>query len=184
MTDGSAAGEVTSRTGPRGTSNRVLVMGVSGCGKTTVGRLLATRLDWPFLDADDLHPPANVAKMASGIPLTDADRAPWLGMVAAWIAERRAAGEPGVVACSALKRAYRDTLRAADPELRLVFLEGERELLAERLAHRHGHFFPQRLLTAQLEDLEEPTPDENPIAVPIGLKPDEIVDEIVAQLTG
>ena len=115
MTDGSAAGEVTSRAGPRGTIYRVLVMGVSGCGKTTVGRLLATRLDWPFLDADDLHPPANVAKMAAGIPLTDADRAPWLAMVAAWIAERRAAGESGVVACSALKRAYRDTLRAADP---------------------------------------------------------------------
>ncbi len=145
MTDGNAAGEVTSG-GPRGTIYRVLVMGVSGCGKTTVGRLLATRLDWPFLDADDLHPPANVAKMAAGIPLTDADRAPWLAMVAAWMAERRAAGEPGVVACSALKRAYRDTLRASDPDLRLVFLEGERELLAERLTHRHGHFFPQRLL--------------------------------------
>ncbi len=184
MTEGSAASEVTSRAGTRGPNRRVLVMGVSGCGKTTVGRLLATSLDWPFLDADNLHPPANVAKMAAGIPLNDTDRAPWLDMVAEWIAQRRAAGESAVVACSALKRAYRDTLRAADPELRLVFLQGERELLAERIAHRHGHFFPQRLLAAQLEDLEEPTPDEHPIAVPIGLKPDEIAGQIVAQLTG
>jgi gluconokinase len=162
----------------------VLVMGVSGCGKTTVGRLLADRLGWPFLDADDLHPPANVAKMAAGIPLTDADREPWLATVAEWIAERRSHGEPGVVACSALKRIYRDGLRGADEGIRLVYLKGERELLEQRLAHRHGHFFPQRLLAAQLADLEEPTDDEKPIIVPIGLTPADIADIIVAALTG
>jgi gluconokinase len=166
------------------TDHVVVMMGVSGSGKTTIGSALAKRLDWPFLDADDLHPLANVAKMRAGIPLTDADREPWLQEVVAWIAERRAAGEPGVVACSALKRAYRDRLRAADPGLRVVFLDGPREQLMQRLAHRIGHFFPPSLLDAQLADLEPPGPHEHPIIVPIGLTPDDAVESILVGLGG
>jgi carbohydrate kinase (thermoresistant glucokinase family) len=160
------------------TSGTILVMGVSGSGKSTVGRALATRLGRPFLDADDLHPPANVAKMSAGIPLTDADRAPWLRRISQWLADRRAAGEPGVLACSALKRAYRDRLRATEPGLRIAFLAGEPDLLAERLGARHGHFFPARLLQAQLADLEVPGPDEHAMIVFIGQSAEEIVDSI------
>jgi gluconokinase len=143
-------------------------MGVSGSGKSTIGVALAHRLGWAFVDADSLHSPANVAKMAAGTPLDDADRRPWLEDVADWIARRRAAGEPGVVACSALKRAYRDRLRAADPDLRVVHLRGTRDELDARLAQRRGHFFPAALLDAQLADLEAPGPDENAIEVHIG----------------
>lgn len=160
----------------------VLVMGVSGSGKTTVGEELAGRLGWPFLDADDLHPAANVAKMAAGTPLTDADRLPWLRRVAEWIAHRREARESGVLGCSALKRAYRDQLRAADPGLFVVYLQGQRDLLAKRVSARHGHFFPARLLDAQLADLEEPAPDEHAMTVSIGQSPEKIVDSVVAAL--
>lgn len=160
----------------------VLIMGVSGCGKSTIGTLLGHRMGWPFLDADDLHPAENVAKMQRGVPLTDADRWPWLDLVAAWIADRANAGRPGVVGCSALKRSYRDLLRRADPRLRVVYLWGDREILTERLSHRHGHFFPRQLLDAQLAALEEPTPDEHPVVVPIGQSPDRTVDAILAAL--
>jgi gluconokinase len=159
----------------------VVVMGVSGCGKSTVGTLLSERLGWPFEDADLLHPPANVAKMRSGVPLTDADRWPWLERVAAWISERRGNGD-GVVACSALKRRYRDVLREADPTLRLVFLDGPREILIQRLEQRDGHFFPKTLLDSQLADLEEPTLDEHPIVIQIGQSPDDAVDAIIKAL--
>src|SRR5687768_11947005 len=117
-------------------------MGVSGSGKSTIGEALARRAGWSFLDGDRAHSPANVAKMAAGIPLDDADRQPWLREIADWIAKRRASGERAVVACSALKRAYRDLLRGADPDLRLVYLKGEREQLETRLAQRRDHFFP------------------------------------------
>jgi carbohydrate kinase (thermoresistant glucokinase family) len=157
-------------------------MGVSGCGKSTVGRLLAQRAGWPFLDADDMHSTESIAKMAAGTPLTDADRGPWLAQVAAWIAERRAAGESGVVACSALKRAYRDVLRQADPDLRLVYLESDISTITARLAARVGHFFPPSLLTAQFADLDEPGPDEHPIIVPIGQTPMAEVDDVLAAL--
>lgn len=157
-------------------------MGVSASGKTTLGRLLADRMGWPFLDADDVHSPEAIAQMAAGIPLTDTDRWPWLGRVAAWIADRRATGEPAVVACSALKRAYRDRLREADPTLRLVYLRATREQIAQRLAHRTGHFFPPILAWAQFDALEEPGPDEHPIIVPMEQTPDEGVDTIVARL--
>jgi gluconokinase len=146
----------------------VLVMGVSGSGKTTIGEALARRAGWPFLDGDRVHSPANVAKMAAGIPLDDADRRPWLEEIAEWIGKRRPAREPAVVACSALKRSYRDLLRGADPDLRLVYLKGEREQLETRLAQRRDHFFPAALLDAQLADLEEPTPDEDPHVIHIG----------------
>lgn len=160
----------------------VVVMGVSGCGKTTIGLLLSERTGWPFLDADTLHSAANVAKMAAGTPLTDDDRWPWLADVADWIAARHAAGEPAILACSALKRAYRDRLRQADPQLRLVYLRTDPATLHERLSHRVGHFFPQTLLTAQLTDLEAPTADEHPIIVPSGQSPAEQVDAILAAL--
>ncbi len=157
-------------------------MGVSGCGKSTVGRLLATQTGWPFLDADDLHSPESVAKMTTGTPLTDADREPWLADVAAWIAQRRDAGESGVVACSALKRSYRDRLRQADPELRFVYLQSDHGTISARLAKRVDHFFPTRLLAAQFADLDEPGPDERPIIVPIGQTPAAEVADVLAAL--
>ena len=157
-------------------------MGVSGCGKTTIGTLLAGRTGWSFIDADTLHPPANIDKMAAGTPLTDADRWPWLAVVAEWIAARRAAGEHGIVACSALKRSYRDLLRQADPELHVAYLAVDKAELERRLAQRHGHFFPRQLLDAQLADLEEPTADEHSVYVPSGRTPDQAVDEILVAL--
>jgi gluconokinase len=161
---------------------RVVVMGVSGSGKSTVGAMMAARTGWPFLDADALHPAANVAKMVRGEPLSDADRWPWLDLVAAWIAERRQAGLSGVVGCSALKRRYRDRLREADPGLRFAFLTGDREILLARVQQRHGHFFPTRLLDSQLADLEPPTLEEHPIVVQIGQSPEAVADAILVGL--
>ncbi|HEX6870058.1 MAG TPA: gluconokinase [Micromonosporaceae bacterium] len=158
-------------------------MGVAGAGKTTVGRLLAQRQGWSFVDGDALHPPRNIAAMAAGIPLTDTDRWPWLDRVAAWLNQRRAAGEVGVVACSALKRVYRDRLREADPDLRVVYLAGEPAPLRQRLAHRPDHFFPAALLAAQLADLEPPAPQEHAITVAFGLSPDDAVATVVARLS-
>ena len=147
----------------------VIVAGVSGSGKTTVGALLAGRLGWRFADADDFHPAANVEKMRAGIPLTDDDRWPWLRAIAAWMDERIARGEYAVVACSALKRSYRDLLLGGRPEARMVFLAPDREVLARRLAARHGHFFPEQLLGTQFAALEPPEPDEHVLTlVPAG----------------
>jgi gluconokinase len=160
----------------------VVVMGVSGSGKTTVGVLLAKQLGWRFQEGDALHPPANVAKMASGTPLTDEDRWPWLHAIAALIDTWRAEGVSGVVACSALRRAYRDILIAGRPDVRLVYLRGEKTLLAERVAARRGHFMPPALLDSQLATLEEPGPDEHPITVSIDRPPDVQVAEIVQRL--
>lgn len=160
----------------------VLVMGVAGSGKTTVGRALANRLGWDFAEGDAFHPAANVAKMASGIPLVDADRWPWLDAIASWIAERVAEGRPAVVACSALKRAYRDRLRAAAPALRIVFLEGRPDVLETRIAGRGDHFFPRALLGSQLVDLELPQADENAVSVPSGEGADAMVTGIVLRL--
>jgi len=134
----------------------IVVMGVSGAGKTTHGRALASALGWSFADADDFHPPANLAKMSAGAPLDDADRAPWLATLRAEIVRHLAAQEPLVLACSALKQAYRDALWAERPRMRLVFLEGPREQLAERLADRFGHLMPAALLDSQLAALEAP----------------------------
>jgi gluconokinase len=158
-------------------SRPVVVMGVSGTGKSTVGRALADALGVPFVEGDDLHPPANVAKMAAGIPLTDADRAPWLDLVAA-----RLAGTPAVVACSALRRIYRDRLRSEAPDLALVFLHGTREVLAARMTERPGHFMPTSLLDSQLATLEPPAPDENALAMDVVLTPAEIVASAVTWL--
>lgn len=157
----------------------VVVMGVSGSGKTTVGQALAARLAVPFLEGDSLHPPANVAKMSGGTPLTDADRAPWLAAVADWIDARRMAGTGGVVSCSALTRAYRRVLVGTRPDVRLLYLQGDEPLLAARLAVRTDHFMPASLLASQLATLEEPRADERPIVVSAALPVERIVDTVV-----
>ncbi|MEH3147343.1 MAG: gluconokinase [Methylobacterium frigidaeris] len=162
--------------------NVIVVMGVSGSGKTTVASLLAGRLDWEFADGDDFHPPANVAKMQAGLPLTDEDRWPWLGAIAAWIDRMRAQGQRGVVACSSLRRPYRDILIGERSDVRLVYLKGEREVIGRRLTARHGHFMPMSLLDSQFGTLEEPAADENPLVVSVGGTPREIVAEIAAAL--
>jgi gluconokinase len=160
----------------------VIVMGVSGSGKSTIGTLLAARLQWEFQDGDWFHPSANVEKMHKGVPLTDEDRWPWLHAIAAWIDKARAAGRHGVIACSALKRCYRDIVIGARPDVRLLFLKGNEELIARRIATRHGHFMPASLLRSQFVALEEPGADENPITVSIEPRPDEIVAQILSFL--
>jgi gluconokinase len=149
----------------------IVVMGVSGSGKSTIGALLATRLRLPFIDGDDLHPQANKQKMAAGIPLDDADRAPWLNIVAAALA-----GTPTVIACSALKHRYRDRLRVGLPDLRFIYLTGMSSLLAERLRTRSHEFMPPELLESQLAILEPPGSDENALTIDIQLSPEAIVD--------
>jgi len=149
----------------------IILMGVSGSGKSTVGALLATRLGLPFIDGDDLHPQANKQKMAAGIPLDDADRAPWLDTVAAALARA-----PVVVACSALKRRYRDRLRAKAPHVQFIYLAGSPELLAQRLSTRSHKFMPPELLESQLAILEPPGSNENAFTVNIQLSPEAIVD--------
>ena len=160
----------------------VIVAGVSGSGKTTVGALLAGRLGWAFADADDFHPAANIAKMHAGIPLTDEDRWPWLRLIAAWMDERIAHGESAVLACSALKRSYRDMLIDGRPEVQMVFLATDGQVLTRRLAARVGHFFPEQLLRSQLETLEPPGPDERVIRVVPADTPAGTVDAIIAVL--
>ncbi len=156
-----------------------VVMGVAGAGKSTIGAALAQALGVPFVEGDDFHPPENRARMAAGIPLTDADRQGWLQALAQRITQAQRAGSGVVVSCSALKRAYRDILRAGAPALRFIFLTGNRALLAERLAARQGHFMPVSLLDSQLATLEPPAPDEGAWVVDIG---DEVT-HIVASLT-
>ena len=160
----------------------VIVAGVSGSGKTTVGALLAGRLGWRFADADDFHPAANVAKMRAGIPLTDTDRRPWLRAIAAWMDARIERGEDAVVACSALRRRSRDLLLDGRPAARMVFLAVDREVLARRLAARHGHFFPEQLLSSQFDALEPPAPDERVLTVVPADTPAATVDSIIALL--
>lgn len=160
----------------------LVVMGVSGSGKTTVARPLAARLGWPFKEGDDFHPPANIAKMEAGTPLDDADRAPWLAAIAAWIDGQAAAGEGGVVTCSALKRAYRDRLRDGRPQVRIVYLRGTEALIANRVARRTHHFMPPSLLASQFADLEPPAPDEHPVVVDVDQPVEAQVEEVVRAL--
>jgi gluconokinase len=161
----------------------IVVMGVAGSGKTTIGALLAGRLDWPYAEADNFHPQSNVDKMAAGHPLTDADRGPWLEAIGRWIDERGAADQPGIVSCSGLKRAYRDMLRDGRPEVRMVFLQGSRDLIMRRMVARHGHFMKADMLDSQFADLEEPGPDEDVLVVSVEHTPEEIVDQIIAELS-
>jgi carbohydrate kinase (thermoresistant glucokinase family) len=160
----------------------VIVTGVSGSGKSTIGSLLAGRLQWEFEDGDWFHPAANVEKMHSGIPLTDEDRWPWLHAIKAWIDKTHVEGGHGVIACSVLKRRYRDVLIGDRAQTRLVFLEGSEELIARRIATRHEHFMPPSLLHSQFVALEEPGADENPIVVSIAPRPSEIVAHILSAL--
>lgn len=155
-------------------------MGVSGCGKSTIAGVLAGRLGWPIGEGDDLHPPENVAKMATGHPLTDEDRGPWLQRIADWIHERVAAGEAGIMTCSALRRSYRDVLR--DPHVVFVYLRGSRDEIARRLATRHGHFMPLALLDSQFATLEPPGDDEQSLTIGIGASATDQADEIITRL--
>jgi gluconokinase len=156
----------------------VIVMGVTGAGKTTIGRLLAEQLGWQFADADDFHPAVNVEKIRHGIALDDADRAPWLAALRKAILEWISAGRSIVLACSALKRSYRDQL-AAGPEVRFVYLKGSPALIAERLRSRHGHFADEKILAGQFSDLEEP---QDAVTVDIGGTPEQIVGQIRQKL--
>jgi gluconokinase len=160
----------------------VLIAGVSGSGKSTVGGLLAARLGWPFADGDEFHPAANLAKMKAGIPLADADRGPWLAAIGAWMDERVAAGQSAVVACSALRRAYRDTLLGGRPAVRMVFLEVSHAEDVARLTARRGHFFPPALLDSQFAALEMPEDSERVTVLPAGSGPATLVGEIIDRL--
>ncbi len=163
-------------------ARRIVVMGVAGAGKTTVGRALADALGATFRDADDDHPAANREKMAAGVPLTDEDRAPWLAMLATRLADARTEGRALVLACSALRRAYRDVLRGGDPDAIFVHLHADPSTIAPRLADRRGHFMPASLLASQLATLEPLSPDEGGVTVSAAEAPDTIVRTVRAAL--
>jgi gluconokinase/shikimate kinase len=158
----------------------LVIMGVAGCGKSTVAGLLAGRLGWDLAEGDDMHSAANIEKMAAGHPLTDEDRQPWLARVAAWIREHTTAHRPGIITCSALKRSYRDVLRGDG--VVFVYLAASRELIARRLAARHGHFMPVALMDSQFAALEPPGADENAITVDVSGSPDQTASLIMAEL--
>lgn len=160
----------------------IVVMGVSGSGKTEIGRRLAERLHWAFRDADDFHPAENVAKMRAGTPLDDADRDPWLATLAVVLAEAIAVGPPLVLACSALRRDYRTRLGLPTGRVRLVHLDGTVDMIRKRIEQRAGHFMPATLLDSQLSALERPGPDENAIVVDVSPEPDAIVRRVMAAL--
>ena len=160
----------------------LVVMGVSGSGKSTIADHLAIRIGWRYEDADAFHPAGNVAKMHAGQPLTDDDRWPWLKAIADEIDRTCGASERAVIACSALKRTYRDILVHGRDDVRLIFLDGKREVIAARLAARKGHFMPPELLASQFITLEPPTPDERPVIAAIDRSVDAIVEDIVSQL--
>ena len=160
----------------------VVVMGVSGSGKTTLGQAVAKRLGCRFLDADDFHPAANVAKMAAGIPLDDADRAPWLKILAGLLREAADKSEPIVLACSSLKRVYRDRLREGNPAIVFAHLAGSPEEIQKRLAGRTGHYMPPSLLASQFATLEPPGSDENVVTLDGTLSPEDSADRVLAHL--
>ncbi|MFJ8113043.1 gluconokinase [Streptomyces sp. NPDC096132] len=164
------------------TPHVVAVMGVAGTGKTTIGPLLAARLGVPYAEGDDFHPQANIAKMSAGTPLDDADRWPWLDAIGAWAHGR--AGLGGVVSCSALKRSYRDRLRATAPGLVFVHLAGDRALIEDRMAHRRGHFMPTALLDSQFATLQPLQPDEAGVVVDVSGTPEEITERAAQALAG
>jgi gluconokinase len=159
----------------------VVIFGVAGAGKTTIGEGLARELDWKFCDTDDFHPVANVEKMRSGVPLSDKDRQPWLERLRQLIKKSLMANENLVLACSALKKKYRDRLKVSD-EVKFVLLRGDREQIAKQLAQRRGHFMNPDLLESQFADLEEPLASENAIVVELGQKPGELIEKIKTSL--
>ncbi|HEY4268159.1 MAG TPA: gluconokinase [Galbitalea sp.] len=156
----------------------LVLMGVSGCGKSTVAALLAGELGWPFEEGDSLHPQANIEKMAAGHPLDDEDRWPWLEKVAEWVEECLDRGSNGIITCSSLKRSYRDIIDRRGHGVEFVYLAGSKELIGERLAARHGHFMPPSLLDSQFATLEEPAADEPSIRVEVGPPAPEVADQI------
>jgi gluconokinase len=160
----------------------LVVMGVSGSGKTTVAERLADKLGWRFVEGDRLHPPANVEKMRQGIALADADRAPWLDRIGEEIKRWATEGQSGILTCSALKRAYRDRIRSARPDVRFVYLRGSEALIKSRVATRHHEYMPASLLRSQFEALEEPSPDEEVVTIDAGGSPDAEVAAVIAAL--
>lgn len=157
----------------------LVVMGVAGSGKSTVAGLLAHRLGWPYAEADEFHPPRNVARMAAGIPLTDDDRWPWLEALRDWLSEQATQGHSTVVTCSALRRAYRDVLRQAAGQVRFVHLHGDHRLIAERVTRRSGHFMPAALVASQFQALEPLGADEDGLTVGVDAAPEEIARQVV-----
>jgi gluconokinase len=160
----------------------LVVMGVSGVGKSTLAKALAERLGWVFEEGDELHPAANIAKMKAGHPLDDADRWPWLDAIGAWIDARLAEGQSGVITCSALKRAYRDRLDASRPQVTFVFMKLDQQAVAQRVAERRGHFMPPSLLASQFADLQPPAPDEPVIVLDSAQPIPAQIDAVVARL--
>ncbi|KQP50761.1 gluconokinase [Methylobacterium sp. Leaf108] len=167
---------------PAAPARVLVVMGVSGCGKSTIAALLAQTLGWRFADGDAFHSDGNIARMRSGLGLGDAERAPWLAAIAAWIDRCLAEGRSGVIACSALRRAYRDALVRGRDSVLIVHLSGDRALIAARLGARRGHFMPPALLESQFADFEPPGPDENPIVAAVTESPDAMVEAILREL--
>ncbi len=167
---------------PMATPTVIVLMGVSGSGKSTLGLELARLTGWEFRDADSFHPPANIEKMSQSIPLTDDDRWPWLDAIGTWMDERLAGREPGIVSCSALKRAYRNRIGAKRDGVRLVYLLGSEDMIAARLASRQGHFMPAGLLASQFAALEEPGPEEKALVVGIAMPPSFMAKSIVDKL--
>jgi gluconokinase len=167
---------------PEPAPHALIVMGVSGSGKTTIGEELARRLGWRYADADTFHPASNVAKMSAGQPLTDEDRWPWLNAIADEIDRASSAGERIVIGCSALRRVYRDLLVHGRNDIRIIYLQGTQALIADRLAKRKDHFMPAALLASQFKTLEPPTPDEHAVSVSIDAPAEVIVDDILRQL--
>ena len=161
-------------------SLQLVIMGVSGSGKSTVAALIASRTGCALAEGDDFHPPASIARMAAGQPLDDTVRAPWLAAIASWLSQRAARGECAVVSCSALRRAYRDVLRGAGQGVRMVHLAGPRELVAQRLAGRHGHFMPPELLASQYATLEPLAPDEPGITLDLTLPATQLTDAVLS----
>jgi gluconokinase len=158
----------------------LVVMGVSGSGKSTLADLLSKRLGWPFRDADEFHPPENIAKMSAGHPLNDEDRAPWLAAIAAWVDRERAAGKHAIVTCSALKRAYRDVLIGSRDDVGLIFLQGERDVIHARMAARKDHFMPKSLLDSQLATLQPPASEERALSLKVDAPPETLADRAMA----
>lgn len=164
------------------TGTRIVVMGVSGCGKSTVGSALARRLDMRYIEGDQFHSAGNLHKMGAGIPLTDEDRKGWLLELQSQLRAARDAGESVVLTCSALKRSYRDLLREADPQLMFIHLVGSYEVIAARMHKRTGHFMPPALLESQLRDLEPPGPDERAYSISIDMPLEQLVNQVVAEI--